>query len=163
MRKCRQGLAGTADLDEVDVKHSALNQSTLHMKETMADRSGLGLSPAQAVYVVDRLVRDKRISPARVRAIAADMVAEVREIERRLALLRGVSAPVWDRDRSRVRKPRRAVSAETAASRQIQGQYLGLIRQIPATQRGRFKKVAREKGREAAIRQLRVALAARRA
>jgi hypothetical protein len=44
------------------------------------------------------------------------------------------------------------------ASRQLQGRYLGLIRQIPASQRGRYTKTAKERGREAAIKEMQSAL-----
>ena len=45
-----------------------------------------------------------------------------------------------------------SVSAEQLASRQLQGKYLALIRQIPKTKRNAFKHVSETKGREAAIR-----------
>jgi hypothetical protein len=47
-----------------------------------------------------------------------------------------------------------ALSPEQLASRQLQGRYLGLIRQIPASRRGQYQKIAKEKGREAAIREM---------
>lgn len=47
-----------------------------------------------------------------------------------------------------------ALSAEQLASRQLQGRYLGLIRQIPASKRGQYQKTAKEKGREAAIKEM---------
>jgi len=37
------------------------------------------------------------------------------------------------------------------ASRQLQGRYLGLIRQIPESRRSAFAKLAKERGQEAAI------------
>ncbi len=50
------------------------------------------------------------------------------------------------------------LSSEQLASRQLQGRYLGLIRQIPASQRGRFAKIAKDKGREAAIKEMQSAV-----
>jgi len=50
------------------------------------------------------------------------------------------------------------LTAQQLASRQLQGRYLGLIRQIPAAQRARFKKIVKEKGREAAIKELQSAV-----
>jgi hypothetical protein len=44
-----------------------------------------------------------------------------------------------------------ALTAEQLASRQLQGRYLGLIRQIPASKRGQYQKIAKEQNREAAI------------
>jgi len=47
-----------------------------------------------------------------------------------------------------------ALTPEQLASRQLQGRYLGLIRQIPASRRGQYQKTAKEKGREAAIKEM---------
>lgn len=49
------------------------------------------------------------------------------------------------------RRRRARITPEQLASRQLQGRYLGLIRQIPATRRGQYQKIAKESGREAAI------------
>ena len=58
----------------------------------------------------------------------------------------------------RKRRRRSAITAEQLASRQLQGRYLGLIRQIPASKRGQYQRTAKEKGREAAIREMQNAL-----
>lgn len=55
-------------------------------------------------------------------------------------------------------KKRPALSPDQLASRQLQGRYLGLIRQIPASKRGAYQKTAKEKGREAAIKEMQEAL-----
>lgn len=52
------------------------------------------------------------------------------------------------------RRRRSAITAEQLASRQLQGRYLGLIRQIPASKRGQYQRIAKEKGREAAIKEM---------
>lgn len=52
------------------------------------------------------------------------------------------------------RRRRRAITPEQVASRQLQGRYLGLIRQIPASKRGQYQKIAKERGREAAVREM---------
>lgn len=54
----------------------------------------------------------------------------------------------------RGRKARKAITPEQLASRQLQGRYLGLIRQIPASRRGAFQKTAKEQSREAAIKEM---------
>jgi O6-methylguanine-DNA--protein-cysteine methyltransferase len=56
------------------------------------------------------------------------------------------------------RRRRSKITAEQLASRQLQGRYLGLIRQIPASRRGQYQKTAKEKGREAAIKDMQSAL-----
>ena len=52
------------------------------------------------------------------------------------------------------RRGRSALSPEQLASRQLQGRYLGLIRQIPANKRAPYQKTAKERGREAAIKEM---------
>jgi hypothetical protein len=61
------------------------------------------------------------------------------------------AAPVKRRRRTRI-------TAEQLASRQLQGRYLGLIRQIPASRRAAFQKIAKDRGREAAINEMRTTL-----
>ncbi len=58
------------------------------------------------------------------------------------------------------RKRRRAtrLTGEQIASRQLQGRYLGLIRQIPATRRAHYAKIAKDRGREAAIKEMQSAV-----
>jgi hypothetical protein len=56
--------------------------------------------------------------------------------------------------KKRGRKRSAAITAEQLASRQLQGRYLALVRQFPATRRAQFAKVAKEKGREAAIKEM---------
>ena len=60
--------------------------------------------------------------------------------------------------RGRRRRRRSAITPEQLASRQLQGRYLGLIRQIPASRRGQYQKIAKDKGREAAIKEMQGAL-----
>lgn len=138
------------------------------------------LSPGQAAYVLDRLVADRRISAGEVTRYVSDMGREINDLEQRLESLRaahgGIVAP-----RRRPGRPPRAVSAAAApasspataprrrrrgraitpqqkASRQLQGRYLSLIRQIPASRRGQYQRTAKEKGREAAIKDMMSAL-----
>ena len=56
------------------------------------------------------------------------------------------------------RRRRSKITPEQLASRQLQGRYLGLIRQIPASKRGQYQKIAKDKGREAAIKEMAGAL-----
>jgi hypothetical protein len=46
---------------------------------------------------------------------------------------------------------RRPVTPEVAASRKLQGAYLGRLRQIPEGDRKAFQDIAKTKGREAAV------------
>jgi len=56
------------------------------------------------------------------------------------------------------RRRKAAITGEQLASRQLQGRYLALVRRFPATKRAQYAKVAREKGREAAIKDMQDAL-----
>jgi hypothetical protein len=56
------------------------------------------------------------------------------------------------------RRQRASITPEQLASRQLQGRYLALIRQIPANRRAQYTKMVKEKGRETAIRELQDAL-----
>ncbi|SRR5260221_10733168 len=60
--------------------------------------------------------------------------------------------------RRRGRRARKAITPEQLASRKLQGRYLGLIRQIPASRRGQYQRIAKDESREAAIRAMEKAL-----
>ena len=45
--------------------------------------------------------------------------------------------------------------APALASRRLQGEYMGLIRQLSGRARARIKAIAKESGREAAIKEMR--------
>jgi hypothetical protein len=52
------------------------------------------------------------------------------------------------------RRRRTAITSEQLASRQLQGRYLALVRRFPPTRRAAYAKIAKEKGREAAIKDM---------
>ena len=157
--------------------------------------SAPSLSAGQASYVLDRLVNDRRVSPAEINRYVGEMRNEISELEARLQRLReahgfgetvraaaGVVAPFRRRPgrppgrprkagaapaaaapaagpgRKRGRKGKTPITAEQLASRQLQGRYLALVRQFPATRRASYAKTAKEKGREAAIKDMQDAL-----
>jgi hypothetical protein len=68
------------------------------------------------------------------------------------------AAPAAAAPRGRRGRRRASITPEQLASRQLQGRYLGLIRQIPASRRGQFQKIAKEQDRQAAIREMEVYL-----
>ena len=121
------------------------------------------LSPGQATYVLDRLIADRRISAGEVNRYVSDMKREIADLETRLQSLGQASSPAAARlpiARRATAAPGRQkrISSEQRASRLIQGRYLGLIRQIPASRRSQYQKIAKEKGREAAIKEMASAL-----
>ena len=137
-------------------------------------RSQGKLTPGQATYVIDRLIGDRRISWNEVQRYTEDMKREIDHLEERLRSLRAATGeairgavqalrPGRRRGRppgakSGKRRRRSAITAEQLASRQLQGRYLGLIRQIPASRRAQYQRTAKEKGREAAIKEMAAAL-----
>lgn len=135
------------------------------------------LSPGQASYVIDRLIGERRLSWTDVHRYTEEMKHEIENLERRLSSLRAAAGeairgavaamkpgrrrgrPPGSKNKvSRKRGRRSAITAEQLASRQLQGRYLGLIRQIPASRRAQYQRIAKEKGREAAIKEMASAL-----
>lgn len=140
------------------------------------------LSAGQASYVLDRMIKDRRVSASDVNRYVGEMRREIDDLERRLESLRSAVGSSGARKPGRPpgrpgrppgrppkqqqseaarparRRRSRVVTPEQAASRVLQGRYLGLIRQIPAGRRTHFARVAREKGRETAIKEMAVAL-----
>ena len=118
--------------------------------------TGSGLTPGQALYVLDRLMRERRINAREVSRMASEMNQEIADLERRLALLRvDSSSGSSRRSAGSGRRPSRPVNPAVAASRRLQGEYMGLMRHITGRERARIKKIAAEKGREAAVKEMR--------
>jgi hypothetical protein len=126
--------------------------------------------------VLGRLLADRRVSSADIKRYVGEMHHEIEKLEARLASLRSAAGSVISAAIQKVRRGpgrprgsgaqpaaaakrgRSALTPEQRASRQLQGRYLGLIRQIPATRRAQYAKIAKEKGREAAIKEMQSAL-----
>lgn len=117
------------------------------------------LTSGEARYVLEKLIDEGKVSARDVREHVASMWEEMNFIERRLSELRGttvgrtVAHPVRSVKRAakKIAKKTRNLSAKTRASYQLQGQYLGYMRQIPERQRAKFKKMAKADGRENAV------------
>lgn len=127
----------------------------------------ISLSPGQSAYVVERALTDRKLTSSDVDRYLRSMRDEISALEQRLSALRNaVVEPVRraveevrttiTKRRRRVR--RKALTAERQASQQLQGQYLGYLRQIPERQRDRFKKMARDVGREKTIAEMKKTL-----
>jgi hypothetical protein len=118
--------------------------------------SGSGLTAGQALYVLDRLLRERRINSREVERMASEMQAEIADLERRLAMLRMEGSASGSKGRSAGRRgSSRPVNPAVAASRKLQGEYMGLMRHLNGKDRARVKKIAKEKGREAAVKAMR--------
>lgn len=126
-------------------------------------RRGWNISPSDAKDFLQHLIQDGKVAASEV-----GRFFEIRNLERRLAELKGsvmrrrgrppasASAPAGGGKRKR--RASKNLTPQQRASRQLQGRYLGLIRQIPASQRARYARVAKDKGREAAIKEMQSAL-----
>jgi hypothetical protein len=163
------------------------------------------LSGGQASYVLERLIKDRRVSQGDVNGYLSQMSNEISDLEARLQHLKdavggaasaaaaGIAsavaavrrrpgrppgkrgpgrppgsgrkpgrppasasaatdgAPAAGAKRRRKRTP---ITSEQLASRQLQGRYLALVRRFPPTKRANYAKIAKEKGREAAIKDM---------
>lgn len=132
------------------------------------------LSPAQSHYVLSRLIEDKQVSTRDIVQYLSSMQNEIRALENRLehlrTLTRGAASPAVRRGRkparaakaAKVAKPAKrkvVLSSQQRASRQLQGVYMSLIRQVPKAKRTAYQNLAREKGRQAAVDQIKAELA----
>lgn len=117
------------------------------------ESAGSGLTPGQALYVVDRLMRERKVSARDVTRMASEMEREIADLEQRLAMLRSDRASASGRRGAK--KASRSVNPAVAASRRLQGEYMGLMRHITGRERARIKKIAAEQGREAAVKEMR--------
>lgn len=128
------------------------------------------VTAGEALYVLDRLIKERRLKPREVDRLVAEMHREIEELERRLATLREASGDARTsqtskgsgagQDRSaQTGRHRRQITPELAKSRRLQGEYMGLIRHIQGPVRARMKKLASDQGREAAIKAMRASLA----
>jgi hypothetical protein len=166
------------------------------------------LSGGQASYVLERLIKDRRVSQSDVNGYLSQMSQEINDLEARLQHLKdavgnaasaavagiasavaavrrkpgrppgsgrgpgrppgsgrkpgrppasasAAAAPAADGTSGKKRRRRRTpITSEQLASRQLQGRYLALVRRFPATKRAAYAKVAKERGREAAIKDM---------
>jgi hypothetical protein len=162
------------------------------------------LSGGQASYVLERLIKDRRVSQSDVNGYLSQMSNEISELEARLQHLKDAvggaasaavasiasavaavrrkpgrppgkrgpgrppgsgrkpgrppaaasAAPAAPEGGVKRRRRRTAITSEQLASRQLQGRYLALVRRFTPTKRAQFAKVAKERGREAAIKEM---------
>jgi hypothetical protein len=120
------------------------------------------LTAAQALYILEKLIDERKVNAGDVRRHLGTLWQEMNFLEKRIAELKGIAAvakhPVHEAKvavkKIQRRRRRRTVTAERAASQKVQGQYLGFLRQIPKTARKKFQDLAKTKGREAAIEEM---------
>jgi hypothetical protein len=115
------------------------------------------VSPAQAQWIVERLVADRRISAADIRSLLSELGSEISDIERRLARLREAAGP------ARVASPappsvarapktrKRRTGGKKGHPRGIAGTLAVLLRTIPAAEHAAIQAIRADKGIKAAI------------
>ena len=113
------------------------------------------LTDGQAAYVLDRLVRERRITPSEVARYLAELPGEIRSLEARLRSLRGeeASSPPPRTQRGARQSGRRRSSSRRATGngKALGGMYGGLIRRIPAAEQPQYVDIKNTQGIEAAI------------
>jgi hypothetical protein len=115
------------------------------------------LTASQTSYVLEKLIDEGKVTAADVRRHLSGMWKEMNSLERRLAELRAMMDPLRHPIRAikkaakSLGKAKRKISAKGRASYRLQGQYVAYIRQIPERERARFKKMAKQDGREKAV------------
>ena len=139
------------------------------------------LSPGQAKFVLERIVTDKKIKSREIDKYLKEMDSEIENLEERLSMLRGANssksavtgrrgrrsagkaskaskAGAPKEGRKKRRGSRKATTPEAQKSRQLQGQYISLIKRFSGKERDKFKKLAQDKGREEAVNQMKQAI-----
>jgi hypothetical protein len=136
-----------------------------------------GLTAGQAHYVVDRLLRDRRLSRNDLRRYLGEMGREIDALEEQLQRLRDAAGASGGQSARRRRKdpaagaraggtrargkPKRRkqnLSPERRQELRLQGHYLALMGRVSARQRPTFKRLRKDKGTDAAIRAMRASL-----
>jgi hypothetical protein len=123
------------------------------------------ISPAAAHYVIERMLRERRISERDVEQCLAGMRSEIAAIEERLAKLRALAGTPKASTKTKAtqkhpaaapvaRKRRKIVSP----LRRLHGSYIGYLRQFSERERSKYKKLAAEQGKQAAIDSMKAAL-----
>lgn len=146
----------------------------------MRKTDALNLTGAQALFVLSKAIAEKKVTRSDVSQYLGEVDREVDALEARIEALRelsgdGVSRPSR-KPAARTRAARRKVgqkatakkaaakksppkvSKETAASQKLQGVYLSLLRQVPASSKTKYKVIVAKQGREAAIEAMKAAL-----
>jgi len=113
------------------------------------ESGALQLSPAQAHYVIERLMSEKRIAPGEIARYVGEIPGEIAQLETRLQQLRDVSgsgaaseqtaAPERSRENGRNRTRRRRGSKRRGNP--LAGRYMGYMRQVPEAKKAKYWRV----------------------
>lgn len=123
----------------------------------MEKTTAVAVSPAQAQWIVERLIADRRISAADVRSLLSDLGQEIREIEQRLSSLRdaaghtSVASPTPRSEAPAAKVRKRAGRRKKGHPRGIAGTLAVLLRAIPAAEHAAIGAIRSNQGIKAAI------------
>jgi hypothetical protein len=114
------------------------------------------LDAREAHYVLETLIARRRIAERHVREILNAREKEIAALRRRLGELerlgaRGAAAATAKAARTAGRVKRK-LSPKIRALRRQQGQYMGLVRRLKASEKARVRALREKKGLPAAIR-----------
>jgi hypothetical protein len=119
----------------------------------------LKLTPAQAHYVLNRLIQEGRLRARQVGDALAARAREIASLRERLAALELLGAPEHGRGRRgrppagpRARRRTRKLSPKVRALRKQQGKYMGFMRRLKPAQKAKVRAVREKQGLPAAIR-----------
>ena len=118
------------------------------------------VTPAQAHYVLRKLMSQGRIRESQVRAVLNGRSQEIAALREQLAALEGMDGRGAGRggrragsaNRGRARRRRVAISPKVRALRRLQGKYMGYVRRLKPAEKARVRAVREKQGMEAAIR-----------
>jgi len=136
------------------------------------------MTPNQALFVLESALAEKKLTLSDVKRYLTGLGEEIARLEARIAQLSGAersggsAAAPRSEARLEVKAPKKRggdppfprkkrpmkITAERAASMKLQGRYLALIRKASKKDQARFKKMAKEEGREKAIQAMEKAL-----
>jgi Arc/MetJ-type ribon-helix-helix transcriptional regulator len=123
----------------------------------MQEKTAVSVSPAQAQWIVERLIADRRISAADVRSLLSGLEQEIRDIEQRLSGLRDAAGPTAvaspaPRSEAPAAKTRKRQSRKKKGHpRGIAGTLSVLLRSIPAAEHAAIAAIRADKGIKSAI------------
>jgi len=115
------------------------------------------LTGGKAIYVLERLVADRRVAQAEISRYLAELPRTIRELQARIHELRGgagAAEPQQAPNAQKVRRPKTRPSVKRNG-KALGGMYGGLIRRVPAAEQGQFEAIKSREGIAAAIAALR--------
>src|SRR5947208_4531332 len=107
------------------------------------------LTGGLAIYVLERLIADRRIAQGEVSRYLAELPREIQRIEARIQALRGDEAVAKPQPTSAVRKartPRRRGRPAARSGKALGGMYGGLFRRVPAAEQPHFEEIKARDG-----------------